>query len=137
MNKDIPNFDEALQAHLDSIRNRDIAAFKSHLTSSETLYTIIQNGHAFTSPQELVTIHEEWFKDSNWTWEGEVVHKVVGSDMAMALIKYDYKVNKEVEPFSTWLVYVFRLEDGNWRIIHDHNTAVDFYAFAKAAGQSA
>jgi len=45
-----PNFEAALQAHFDAIANRDIEAFKSHLTRGETLYTVVQNGHAFTTP---------------------------------------------------------------------------------------
>lgn len=129
-----PDFDKAVQAHLDSITNRDIDAFKANLTRNDTLYTIVQNGHAFTTPSELIDIHEQWFKDPNWIWEGEVAHKVVGEDMAMALIKYQYRAKPDDEPFSTWLLYVFRLEDGSWRIVHDQNTALDFVAFARSAG---
>ncbi|HBP01428.1 MAG: hypothetical protein UY41_C0009G0015 [Candidatus Moranbacteria bacterium GW2011_GWE1_49_15] len=129
-----PDFDSALQKHFDAITNRDLNAFKSHLTQNETLYTIVQNGHAFTTPEETIAIHKEWFKDPNWIWEGSVVHKVVGEDIAMALVKYDYRAKAEDKPFSTWLTYVFQLEDNEWRIIHDHNTALDFYAFAKSAG---
>lgn len=131
-----PDFDEAVRRHIASITNRDIAAFRSHLTRGNTLHTIVQSGHAFTTPAELIAIHEEWFKDPDWTWEGELVHKVVGSDVAMALIKYRYRARADAEPFSTWLVYVFRLEDGEWRIVHDQNTAVDYGAFARAAGLS-
>lgn len=36
--------------------------------------------------------------------------------------------------FSTWLVYVFQLQDGKWRIVHDQNTALDYAAFARSAG---
>lgn len=131
-----PNFDLALQQHFDAIAKRDITAFKSHLTQKSTLYTIVQNGHAFTTSEENIALHEEWFKDPNWIWEGSVVHKVVGEDMAMALIKYDYRAKAEDNPISTWLTYVFKLEDNQWRIIHDHNTSLDFPAFAKAAGIS-
>lgn len=132
-----PDFDAALQHHFDAIANRDIEAFKSHLTTGETLYTIVQNGHAFTKTSETVAIHEQWFKDPNWLWEGSVVHKVVGEDMAMALVKYDYRPKKEDAPFSTWLVYVFQLQEGTWRIVHDQNTALDFPAFARANGMNA
>jgi hypothetical protein len=97
------------------------------------LYTIVQNGHAFKTSQELIAMHEEWFKDQNWIWEGSVIRKVVGEDLAFALIKYKYRAKKEDKPFSTWLTYVFRLEDNEWRIIHDQNTALDFQAFAKSA----
>ncbi|MFO0939813.1 MAG: nuclear transport factor 2 family protein [Pirellulales bacterium] len=129
-----PDFDAALSSHFDAIANRDIEAFKSHLTQGDTLYTIVQNGHAFTTPAETIEIHEQWFRDKNWTWKGTVVHKVIGEDMAMALVRYTYQPNKATNPFSTWLVYVFALEGGSWRIVHDQNTAMDFHAFARAAG---
>ncbi|HNO26838.1 MAG TPA: DUF4440 domain-containing protein, partial [Leptospiraceae bacterium] len=95
---------------------------------------LFQNGYAFKTPQELFAMHEEWFKDQNWIWEGTPVNTAVGEDMAFALIKYEYRAKKEDVPFSTWLTYVFRLEDGEWRLIHDQNTALDFNAFAKSAG---
>ena len=81
-----PDFDKALQDHFDAIANRDIEAFKAHLTRGDMLYTIVQNGHAFTTRSELIDLHEQWFKDPDWTWEGSVAHKVVGEDMAMALV---------------------------------------------------
>ena len=129
-----PDFDKALQDHLDCITRRDLAAFKSHLTRGDTLHTIVQNGHAFTTPAETVAIHEEWFKDPNWIWEGSVIQKIVGEDMAMALIKYQYRAKSDAEPFRTWLVYVFQLQEGEWRIVHDQNTALDYAAFARASG---
>ena len=129
-----PDFNVALQKHFSAISNRDIEAFKSHLTRGDKLFTIVQNGHAFTTPAESIDIHEQWFKDSDWIWEGSVVHQVVGEDMAMALVKYQYRAKPDLEPFSTWLTYVFQLEDGEWRIVHDQNTALDYSAFARANG---
>ena len=127
-----PDFDTALQQHFAAISNRDIEAFKSHLTRGDTLYTIVQNGHAFTTPSETIEIHKQWFADPNWIWEGSVVHKVVGEAMAMALVKYQYRAKAGDAPFSTWLVYVFQLQEGGWRIVHDQNTALDYAAFASA-----
>jgi len=129
-----PDFDAALQSHFEAIAKRDLQAFKSHLTRSDTLYTIVQNGHAFTTPVETIAIHEQWFKDPNWIWEGSVVHKVVGEDMAMALVKYHYRATADDVPVSSWLTYVFQLQDNQWRILHDQNTALDYIAFARAAG---
>lgn len=129
-----PDFDVALQKHFDAISNRDIEAFKASLTRGRSLYTIVQNGHAFTTPEEIAAIHEEWFKDPKWIWEPTVIHKVVGADMAMAVIKYDYRPKVEDKPLTSWLTYVFELQDGAWRIVHDQNTALDYPAFAKAHG---
>ena len=129
-----PDFDIALQRHFTAIANRDIEAFTSHLTSGDTLYTIVQNGHAFITPSETIEIHKQWFQDPNWIWEGEVVHKVVGADVAMALTKYEYRATVDAVPFSSWLTYVFQLQEGQWRIVHDQNTALDYVAFARSAG---
>lgn len=129
-----PDFDAAIQKHFAAISNRDIEAFKSHLTKRDTLYTIVQNGHAFTTPAETIEIHKQWFNDPNWIWEGSVVHKVVGEDVAMALVKYQYRPKAEDKPVITWLIYVFQLQEGEWRIVHDQNTALDFVAFAKMVG---
>ncbi|MFZ2162402.1 MAG: nuclear transport factor 2 family protein [Sideroxyarcus sp.] len=125
-----PDFDEALRQHFAAISNRNIEAFKSHLTGGKTLYTIVQNGHAFTTPSEIIEIHRQWFQDPSWIWEGTVVHKVVGEDVAMALVKYQYRPNADAAAFSTWLTYVFQLQEGQWRIVHDQNTALDYAAFA-------
>lgn len=138
MNKQLqkPDFDIMLKQHLDSINHRDLDKFKAHVTTNGVMYTIVQNGFAFKTPKELIATHEEWFKNPDWIWEGSVIHKVVGEDMAMALIKYDYRAKAKDKPFSTWLTYVFQLQDNEWRIIHDHNTAMDYDAFAKSAGLS-
>lgn len=52
----------------------------------------------------------------------------------MALIKYQYRPTVDDIPFTTWLTYVFQLQEGQWRIVHDQNTALDYAAFARAAG---
>lgn len=129
-----PDLDAALQRHFDAIATRDIEAFAAYLTQGETLYTIVQNGHAFTTPAETIAIHEEWFKDQDWVWEGSVVHKIIGEDLALALVKYDYRAKPDDQPLSNWLTYVFELQDGEWRIVHDQNTAFDYPAFARAMG---
>lgn len=129
-----PDFDAAIKAHFDAINNRDLAAFQAHLTTEKTLYIIVQNGHAFTTREEAIALHQQWFQDPDWIWEGSVVHKVVGEDVAMALVKYRYRAKAEDQPVETWLTYVFALQDGQWHIVHDHNTSLDFPAFARMAG---
>ena len=117
-------FDAALTRHLKAISTRDPALFRASLTQAPTLYTIVQNGHAFSTPDELVALHDDWFRRDDWSWEGEVVHKIVGADLGVALIRYRYRDTKDAKPFSTWLTYVFRREDGDWRLVHDHNTMI-------------
>lgn len=48
-----PDFGDASQRYFNAIANRDLDAFTSPLTRDETLYTIVQNGHAFTTGQRM------------------------------------------------------------------------------------
>lgn len=41
----------------------------------------------------------------------------------------NFRAKAEDKPFHNWLTHVFRLEDNQWRIIHDQNTALDFHVF--------
>ncbi|MFZ5617274.1 MAG: YybH family protein [Pseudomonadota bacterium] len=119
-----PDFDAALDRHLAAIADRDLDAFKASVTDNPTLYTIVQNGCAFTTPAETVALHEDWFKRDGWSWKGEVIHKIVGEDIGVAVIKYDYQDSPGAKPFSTWLTFVFKIEDGEWRLVHDQNTMI-------------
>lgn len=44
--------------------------------------------------------------------------------MAMALVKYQYRSKPGDAPIVMWLTYVFQLEEGQWRFVHDQNTAL-------------
>ena len=47
-----------------------------------------------------------------------------GADMAAAFMKYDYRDTPDGEPRSAWLTLIFKLEEGEWRLIHDQNTRI-------------
>ncbi len=115
--------DAALDRHLTAIQSRDLDAFASTLTPGDTLYLIFPNGEALTTPAQAIALHEEWFTDPDRVWEGQVVRTIVGADMATVLMRYEYLDTKESAPRTSWLVLVFKLEGGHWRLIHDQNTA--------------
>ncbi len=117
-------FDAALARHLKAIADRDLAAFRASVTAGPALYTIVQNGHAFTTPAETIGLHAEWFARDDWSWRGEVVQKIIGSDVGVALIRYRYQDSKNAAPISTWLTLVFRIENGAWRLVLDQNTMI-------------
>lgn len=122
--REIPDLDQALARHIASIQERDLDAFRSTLTSDETLYMILPNGDALTTPAEALDLHEGWFADTNWRWDGKVVHTITGTDMAMVLMQYEYRASPDADPSSTWLGLVFRLEGNEWRLVHDQNTGI-------------
>lgn len=117
-------FEAALRRHLKAIADRDINAFRSSLTNGHALYTVVQDGRAFTTPAETAALHEEWFRRDDWRWEGEIVDTIVGADVGAALIRYRYQDNPQAATIGTWLTFVFRKENGEWRLALDQNTLI-------------
>ena len=119
-----PDFRTALDVHLSAITEKDFDAYKPTVTSGEDLNLIFPDGSAIETTEGVLTFHEEWFGDPNWRMAPEVVKIMEGEDMAAALLKYDYRDTPDGEPRSSWLVLVFKLEDGEWRLVHDQNTRI-------------
>ena len=120
-----PPFRPALRAHLDAIENKDLAAFKPTLTTREDLRVVFPNGEVIETTDGVIAFHEEWFRDANWRWEGEVVNIIEGVDMAAAFMKYEYRDTPDGAPRAAWLALIFKLEDGAWRLVHDQNTRIN------------
>lgn len=120
-----PDFRETLRIHLDAITGRDLATFESTLTGNDDLMVIFPDGAALDSTQAVVDFHREWFSDPKWVMEPEVVKTIEGTDQSTALVRYQYRDTPDGQPRSAWLVLVFTLEDGQWRLVHDQNTRIE------------
>lgn len=119
-----PDFRAALDAHLTAIEAKDIEAYKPTVTGGDDLMIIFPAGEVIDTTEGVVAFHDEWFQDENWRWDGEVVKIMEGADMAAAFMKYDYRDTPDREPRSAWLTLIFKLEEGEWRLIHDQNTRI-------------
>lgn len=83
---------------------------------------IAEDGSADAAPQTLNALHDDWLCRDDRTWNGEVVRRIVGEDAGAALLRRRYQDHADAEPFSSWLTFHFRNEDGVWRRAHDCNT---------------
>ncbi len=119
-----PDFRDALDAHLAAVAAKDVDAFAQTLTASEDLLLIFPDGQLIGSTEGVAAFHTEWFADANWRMTPEIVKLMEGADMSSALIRYDYRDTPEGEPRSSWLLLIFQLEAGGWRLIHDQNTRI-------------
>ena len=120
-----PAFRPALDAHLATIAARDLEGFDKTLTSGDDLNVIFPNGTLVPDTQTVRDFHAEWFSDKDWVMEPEVIKVIEGKDMATALLKYSYRDSAKSEPRMNWLVLVFKLEDGAWKLVHDQNTKIE------------
>ncbi|MCA8887508.1 MAG: DUF4440 domain-containing protein [Parvularculaceae bacterium] len=119
-----PDFRVALDAHLGAIAAKDLDAFTPTLTSRDDLMVIFPNGSVIETTQGVVDFHRDWFADDQWRMDPQVVKIIEGDDLSTALLQYDYRDTPDGEPRSSWLVLVFKLEDGQWRLVHDQNTKI-------------
>lgn len=118
------NFEETLELHLAAITDRNLAGLESTLTETDDLMVIFPGGTTLDTTAAVVEFHRQWFADSAWVMEPEVIKIIEGSDQSTALIRYQYRDDPEGDPRSAWLVLVFQIENGQWRLIHDQNTRI-------------
>ncbi len=119
-----PDFRAALDTHLAAIAAKDLDAFRPTITGGDDLYVIFPNGAALETTEQVLAFHEDWFGDPDWRMDPEIVKVIEGADMATALLKYDYRDTPDGAARTSWLVLVFKLEDGAWRLVHDQNTRI-------------
>lgn len=116
--------DAVLERHVAAIQNRDLAAYAATLTTGNELYLVMPDGAVYKTREAVLDMHREWFTDPDWTWKGETVRKVIGMDLATVLMTFDYRDHADSEPRSFWLVLIFALEDGEWRLVQDQVTRI-------------
>jgi ketosteroid isomerase-like protein len=121
-----PNFKTALAAHLDAVSSRNLDGLKSTLTHSEALDLYLPNGKMLSSKSEFIEFHQNWFRETGWTMHFEPVSSAVTRELAIATVRTRYEDTVDGKPYwsENWLTLVFKLEKGEWRLIHDQNTRI-------------
>jgi len=119
-----PDFAAAVDNHLAAIKAKDINAFLPTISATGELDVIFPDGEVLKGYDAVADFHREWFSDSDWRMAPVVEKLIEGKDLSAALVRYDYRDTPDGAPRSAWLVLVFRLEDGAWRLVHDQNTRI-------------
>lgn len=115
-------FKETVIKHFDSVCNRDLETLITTLPNSGELFLIFPNGKYDTSVDNFIELHREWFKDTNWELNYEIINTIESSDMGVATIKYTYK-DQDGEN-KTILNLVFQKREEGWVLVHDQNTPI-------------
>lgn len=119
-----PDFQSALDAHLKAIVDKDFESYKTTVTKTEDLHLVFPDGSVLASTGEVLAFHEEWFRNPDWRFLPDDIKVMEGETLAAAFLKYAYLERPDGEPRQAWLVLLFRLEDGEWRLVHDQNTRI-------------
>lgn len=136
-----PSVDDALRrtldAHLAAIDARDLDALLRTVTAGPQLTLILPDGRRLTTREEYRRLHVDWFKETDWRMQFEVVQTQVHGDAGVALVKYRSQTRQPDGGYATrreaWLSLVFAKQAGEWRLVFDQNTVIPTQAPAPAA----
>jgi ketosteroid isomerase-like protein len=120
------SFDSTLAIHLKAIQNSDLAALEP--TVADSVILISPAGQKMHSKKSFMALHENWFKQKYWQWEGTFVRTESTDSLGYALIQYTYTQKDSVGNISfqnnNYLVLIFRNLQNGWQLVHDQNTYI-------------
>lgn len=120
------SFEAAVERNLAAVSKRDYDALAHTITSGDRLLLIFPDGRITFTRAEYLSFHREWFADTSWTMKFERIAADVSGSYGHALYRttYDGDGSGPGQPRSSYLTLGFRLEEGQWRLLHDQNTRV-------------
>ena len=116
------SFREALRRHLQAIQARDLEALAATV-APESLVLIMADGKLARSTREFLEAHRGWFAMPDWTLDYEEIHVLEGVDVAVAVLKLDYREPPATRSRSL-LTLVFEKQGDGWRMVQDQNTPI-------------
>lgn len=117
--------DQVFQQHVRAVQERDMAALERTITSGDALTLILPNGAQTSTRREYLDFHRKFFSSRTWKIRFDPVSRIVGPEFAIltTLSTYEDTEDGKTERDRSWVTFVFQLERGEWRLIHDQNTA--------------
>ncbi|HEY9104730.1 peptidylprolyl isomerase [Chitinimonas sp.] len=119
------DFDCTVQRHLAAIDARDWPAYEATLAHGETLSLVMPNGRFSSAGAAFRKQMQAWFADSDWRWQHAPLHRQLGKDWGMVLLKVAYEDKDEQgKPYQLdyLLQLLFERQPDGWKLVHDQNT---------------
>lgn len=119
------SFKDALNAHLETIKARDLEGFVKTVVQDERLLLIMPNGAKISGFKAAKELHAQWFADPDWHIEIDIINLIETKTMSTAILDVKYSdLNAEGKPYSMqyYLNVTFVFENGKWLLILDQNT---------------
>lgn len=114
-------FIEALNEHIEAIRERDIDRFAATIANDDVRF-VGGDGSTIEGRENGIEAHRGWFASDDWTFDPEVLWTREGRDLALALARVSYRERGDSKQFMLLLAFV--REDGGWKFLYDQNTPI-------------
>jgi ketosteroid isomerase-like protein len=116
------NFRDTLARHLQAIRTRNLDQL-SDTVAQDGLVLIMADGKLVRTTQEFLEAHRGWFAQDNWTLDAEEIEILESGELAVAVLRLDYREPPAVRSES-FLTLVFQRRGGKWLMVQDQNTPI-------------
>ncbi len=121
-----PSFEAQLDRHVAAVMDRDMDRLLETITGGEHLLLILPSGRMTAGRSDYVALHEMLFADPAWrmTFQRLAVTQTDQYAHALFRVTFDADGTGPAPAHSSWLSLGFRLENGEWRLVHDQNTRI-------------
>lgn len=116
------SFRGTLEKHLRAIQDRDLPAL-ADTVAPDALVLIMADGKLVRSTAEFLEAHRGWFAMPGWTLGVEEVETFQAADLAVAVLRLDYREPPNVRSES-YLTLVFQQRGDRWLMVQDQNTPI-------------
>lgn len=121
-------FKEAMQRHLEAVASRDLKNLAATLSSDGKMQLILPGSEIMETTDEFLKYHQEWFRDTTWTFEPKILNVRVGDRVGMAVTEVIYREpERDGKPYFNRMIVSYTLEkqEGKWYVVKDHASSVE------------
>jgi hypothetical protein len=89
---------------------------------------ILPNQEIVYTADKFIEFHEEWFKDTTWTFETKILNSEVDARIGMATTEIIYREpDRNGKPYFNRMIVTYLLENirGQWYVISDHASSIE------------
>lgn len=122
------DFIGTLKKHLNAVAQKDLVVLKSTMSPEGKMHLILPKTEIISSVDSFMNFHKEWFKDTSWTFETEILHTDIGEKLGIAITEIMYREpDRNGKPYFNRMIVTYGLEkiDGTWYIIKDHASSIE------------
>ncbi len=122
-------FIATMQKHLNAVSHRDLTTLESTMHSDgNKMQLILPETEIIKGVDGFIDYHKEWFKDSSWTFETQILNTEVGDKLGMAIVEIVYREpERNGTPYFNRMTVSYVLEriNGKWYVIKDHASSIE------------
>lgn len=120
-------FQEAVSGYFEAMQQKNLQTFGDLIADEEWVSLILPNGQYITGKAEILSFHEVFFADEDWSMEVSILQQREIGDSGLVLADILYRdVDEANNPYEMryYLHLLFCRIDGSWKVCHDQNTMI-------------